>query len=76
MLMGWCVGGGGAGGSADAGLLARCPPASLPAWHTPSLRPIPPPCRAQAEPRVLAGIHRQYGDFLYAKRDYDAAMEQ
>jgi len=25
---------------------------------------------------TLAGIRRQYGDFLYAKRDYDAAMEQ
>lgn len=31
---------------------------------------------AQVDGATLAGIRRQYGDFLYAKRDYDAAMEQ
>lgn len=30
----------------------------------------------QADAATLAGIHRQYGDFLYSKRDYDQAMEQ
>jgi hypothetical protein len=25
---------------------------------------------------TLAGIRRQYADFLYAKRDYEQAMEQ
>ncbi|PSC75564.1 vacuolar -sorting-associated 11-like protein [Micractinium conductrix] len=30
----------------------------------------------QVGPAALASIRRQYGDFLYAKRDYDAAMEQ
>ncbi|PRW51086.1 vacuolar -sorting-associated 11-like protein isoform A [Chlorella sorokiniana] len=30
----------------------------------------------QVDGATLAGIRRQYGDFLYAKRDYDAAMEQ
>ena len=31
---------------------------------------------SQVDGVTLAGIRRQYGDFLYAKRDYDAAMEQ
>lgn len=30
----------------------------------------------QADAATLAGIRRQYGDFLYSKRDYDQAMEQ
>lgn len=38
-------------------------------------------CHASAPPRQvdaasLAGIRRAYGDFLYAKRDYEGAMEQ
>ena len=28
------------------------------------------------EPAVLAGIHRQYAEHLYAKADYDAAVDQ
>jgi len=35
-----------------------------------------PGAAPQADPATLAGIRRQYGDFLYAKRDYDQAMEQ
>ena len=35
--------------------------------------PLPPP---QVDAATLAGIRRQYADFLYAKRDYDQAMEQ
>ncbi len=34
------------------------------------------PVNSQVDGATLAGIRRQYGDFLYAKRDYDAAMEQ
>ena len=30
----------------------------------------------QADAATLAGVHRRFGDFLYAKRDYDAAMAQ
>lgn len=33
-------------------------------------------CRLQVGGATLAGIHRHFGDFLYSKRDYDAAMEQ
>jgi hypothetical protein len=28
------------------------------------------------DPSSVADIHRQYGDHLYAKGDYDAAMQQ
>lgn len=31
---------------------------------------------AQAEPSAVAEIQRRYGDHLYAKHDYDAAMGQ
>ena len=30
----------------------------------------------QAEPSVVADVQRRYGDHLYAKHDYDAAMAQ
>lgn len=30
----------------------------------------------QASPEALAAVHRRYGDFLYSKRDHDAAMDQ
>ena len=50
---------------------------SLPCPAPPPLVPAPP---ATASPQVdaatLAGIRRQYADFLYAKRDYEQAMEQ
>ena len=32
--------------------------------------------RTQAEPAAVAEIQRRYGDALYAKHDYDAAMAQ
>jgi hypothetical protein len=39
--------------------------------------PLPPPLLLpQADAATLASIRRHYGDFLYAKRDYDQAMEQ
>ena len=31
---------------------------------------------AQAEPSAVAEIQRRYGDHLYAKHDYDAAIAQ
>jgi hypothetical protein len=58
---------------ADSPVSLPCPALLCP----PPLAPAPP---ATASPQVdaatLAGIRRQYADFLYAKRDYEQAMEQ